>query len=86
MPLGRINEVVEAIGRALARGERAYWVCPLVAESETSDLADTSSATSNSSSISAPRSIWCTADERADKDAAMGRFASGETQLLSPRR
>ncbi len=38
VPLARINEVVEAVGRALERGERVYWVCPLVAESETSDL------------------------------------------------
>jgi ATP-dependent DNA helicase RecG len=35
----RINDVVAAVGRALERGERVYWVCPLVAESEVSDLA-----------------------------------------------
>src|SRR5476649_2546339 len=35
----RIGEVMEAVGRALDKGERAYWVCPLVAESELSDLA-----------------------------------------------
>ena len=28
-----------AVGRALDRGERVYWVCPLVEESEVSDLA-----------------------------------------------
>src|SRR5205823_15049665 len=39
VPLGRINDVVSAVGRALQRGERAYWVCPLVAESEMIDLA-----------------------------------------------
>ena len=39
LPLGRIDEVVAAVGRALDRGERVYWVCPLVAESEMSDLA-----------------------------------------------
>ncbi|HKS60627.1 MAG TPA: ATP-dependent DNA helicase RecG, partial [Xanthobacteraceae bacterium] len=38
IPLSRINEVVEGVGRALERGERVYWVCPLVAESEVSDL------------------------------------------------
>ena len=38
-PLGRINEVVAAVGRALERGQQVYWVCPLVAESEVSDLA-----------------------------------------------
>src|SRR6185295_18824391 len=36
VPLGRINEVVDAVGRALDEGKRVYWVCPLVEESETS--------------------------------------------------
>src|SRR6478672_8450385 len=37
--LDRLNEVVEGVGRALDEGRRVYWVCPLVEESETSDLA-----------------------------------------------
>src|SRR5947207_3863246 len=37
--LGRLNEVITAVGRALERGERVYWVCPLVEESEAVDLA-----------------------------------------------
>ena len=39
IPLDRLDEVVEAVGRALDEGQRVYWVCPLVEESETSDLA-----------------------------------------------
>src|SRR5205814_9389448 len=39
IPLGRLAEVVDAVGRALSEGRRVYWVCPLVAESETTDLA-----------------------------------------------
>jgi len=35
----RLVEVVDALGRHLAAGRQAYWVCPLVEESETSDLA-----------------------------------------------
>jgi ATP-dependent DNA helicase RecG len=38
MPTSRINEVIEAIGDAVKRGERAYWVCPLIEESEAVDL------------------------------------------------
>ena len=30
---------IDAVGRALAEGRRVYWVCPLVEESENSDLA-----------------------------------------------
>ena len=39
VPLDRLSEVIERIGRALDDGDKAYWVCPLVAESENSDLA-----------------------------------------------
>jgi ATP-dependent DNA helicase RecG len=35
----RLGEVIDALGRHLALGKQAYWVCPLVEESETSDLA-----------------------------------------------
>ena len=30
VPVERIDEVVDAIERALARGERIYWICPVV--------------------------------------------------------
>ena len=35
----KLGEVIDALGRHLAAGRQAYWVCPLVEESETSDLA-----------------------------------------------
>lgn len=35
----RIGEVVDGLARHLAAGKQAYWVCPLVEESEKSDLA-----------------------------------------------
>jgi len=38
MPTTRMEEVIEAIGEARKRGERAYWVCPLIEESEAIDL------------------------------------------------
>ncbi|HSM97290.1 MAG TPA: ATP-dependent DNA helicase RecG, partial [Rhizomicrobium sp.] len=34
----RVDEVVEHLRRAIAMGARAYWVCPLVEESELVDL------------------------------------------------
>jgi ATP-dependent DNA helicase RecG len=35
----RLPEVIDGLGRHLAAGRQAYWVCPLVEESEVSDLA-----------------------------------------------
>ncbi|HHC30001.1 MAG TPA: ATP-dependent DNA helicase RecG, partial [Rhodobacterales bacterium] len=38
IPVGRIDEVVERLRAAIAQGRQAYWVCPLVEESEVSEL------------------------------------------------
>ncbi|MGB9143027.1 MAG: ATP-dependent DNA helicase RecG [Aestuariivirga sp.] len=39
LPLERMDEVVAGLQRSIAGGHRAYWVCPLVEESELVDLA-----------------------------------------------
>jgi ATP-dependent DNA helicase RecG len=83
LPLSRLDEVIAAIGRALAEGRRAYWVCPLVEESENVDLA---AATDRFEALK--QEFGETVDlvhgkmKGADKDRAMERFAAGETQLL----
>ena len=81
--LDRFDEVVTGVGRALADGRRVYWVCPLVEESETVDLANAEER------FAALKKRFGKAVDLvhgkmkgADKDAAMARFASGETQLL----
>src|SRR5207302_2110228 len=39
VPLDRFDEVSGGIARALARRAKVFWVCPMVEESETADLA-----------------------------------------------
>lgn len=43
VPADRMAEIVEALGRVMVAGEKAYWVCPLIEtpdeESEVADLA-----------------------------------------------
>jgi ATP-dependent DNA helicase RecG len=39
MPVSRMDEVIKGLARSIAEGHRAYWVCPLVEESEAVDLA-----------------------------------------------
>ena len=39
VPLGRLEEIIGAVGRAREAGNKVYWVCPLVEESETLDVA-----------------------------------------------
>jgi ATP-dependent DNA helicase RecG len=36
--MDRLDEVIEGVRRAIGRGDRVYWVCPLVEESEQSEL------------------------------------------------
>ena len=38
-PMPRIGEVVERLRQATASGAQAFWICPLISESETADLA-----------------------------------------------
>lgn len=79
----RLDEVVEHLRKAVAEGRQAYWVCPLVEESEVVDYA---------SAEERFRSLRAALGERvglvhgqmppAEKDAAMARFVSGETLVL----
>jgi ATP-dependent DNA helicase RecG len=81
--LDRLDEVVEAIGRALDEGKRIYWVCPLVAETEGSDLAATEERYAElRKRFGAKVDLVHGQMKGADKDAAMARFSSGQTQLL----
>jgi ATP-dependent DNA helicase RecG len=83
IPLDRLDEVIEAVSRALADGRRVYWVCPLVEESENVDLA---AAEERFAALKAR--FGSAADlvhgrlSGAEKDRAMARFAAGETRLL----
>ncbi|MCC7346914.1 MAG: ATP-dependent DNA helicase RecG [Variibacter sp.] len=83
IPLDRLDEVVEAVGRAIVEGARVYWVCPLVAESEASDLAAAEERFAALQARFGDRVGLVHGQMKGrDKDAAMARFAAGETQVL----
>ncbi|MBV8849527.1 MAG: ATP-dependent DNA helicase RecG [Methylobacteriaceae bacterium] len=83
VPVERIGEVIEAIGRAMQSGARIYWVCPLVEESETSDLAAATERHADLVRIFGDRvGLVHGRKKGADKDAAMAAFQSGDTQIL----
>jgi ATP-dependent DNA helicase RecG len=83
VPLGRIEDVVAAVGRAIRDGKRVYWVCPLVEDSETVDLAAAADRFAQlKDRFGATVDLIHGRMKGADKDRAMARFAAGETQLL----
>jgi ATP-dependent DNA helicase RecG len=83
IPMTRLEEVEDAVGRALNAGQRAYWVCPLVEESEKIDLAAAEERFAElRKKFGAKVDLVHGRMKGAEKDAAMERFAAGETQLL----
>ncbi|MFZ0845503.1 MAG: ATP-dependent DNA helicase RecG [Pseudolabrys sp.] len=83
IPMSRLEEVEDAVGRALEAGQRAYWVCPLVEESEKIDLAAAQARFEElRAKFGARVDLVHGRLKGAEKDAAMEGFASGKTQLL----
>jgi ATP-dependent DNA helicase RecG len=83
IPLDRLGEVVEAVGRALAEGRLVYWVCPLVAESEATDLAAAEERFAFLKARFGEQVDLVHGQMKgADRDAAMARFAAGTSRLL----
>jgi len=80
----RIDEVVARLAAALDEGRRAYWVCPLVEESEAVDL---TAATERFKALRARLGDEAVAlvhgqMPAAEKDAAMADFAAGRRRVL----
>ncbi|MEH6692610.1 MAG: ATP-dependent DNA helicase RecG [Pseudorhizobium pelagicum] len=83
LPAERTGEIVSRLRTALAEGKKAYWICPLVEESDVSDL------------MSAEERFAVLAKEMGadvglvhgrmagpEKDAVMGDFKAGKIRLL----
>jgi ATP-dependent DNA helicase RecG len=83
MPLARIGAIVAAVEAALDRGERLYWVCPLVAADEEGDLAAAEERHAMLRARFRERvGLVHGQMPAADKDAAMAAFARGDVRLL----
>jgi ATP-dependent DNA helicase RecG len=79
----RLDEVTAHLARALTEGRQAYWVCPLVEESELVDYAS-SEVRYNSLRAVFGDQVGLVHGQMppADKDAAMARFVAGQTKIL----
>ena len=83
IPSSRMDEVTAHLVQAVAEGRQAYWVCPLVEDSEVLDYASTEAR------FAALRAVLGDVVglvhgqmPPAEKDAAMARFVAGQTAVL----
>lgn len=83
VPLDRIDDVVGRLRAALGEGKKAYWVCPLVEESEKTDLAAAEERHAVLTQLLGPRVALVHGRQGSEeKEAAMHAFKNGPVQLL----
>ncbi|MBF0665961.1 MAG: ATP-dependent DNA helicase RecG [Brevundimonas sp.] len=83
LPLARIGEVAKRLKAALDGGAQAYWICPLVAESEASDLAAAEARAADLRRIMGVEVGLAHGQMAgAEREAVMADFADGRTPLL----
>ncbi|WYK04654.1 ATP-dependent DNA helicase RecG [Cereibacter sphaeroides f. sp. denitrificans] len=80
----RIDEVVSSLAHAVAEGRQAYWVCPLVEDSEAVDYASAEARFQHLRAALGEGTVGLVHGQMppAEKDAAMARFVAGETRVL----
>lgn len=83
VPLERLSEVVDALDRHLSNGAKAYWVCPLVEESENIDLAAAEERYAHLKARFGDQiAVVHGRMKAAEKDEAMKRFTDGDARVL----
>lgn len=83
IPSPRLSEIVERLRAATAGGAQAFWVCPLVAESEEMDLAAAEARAAHLSAALGAGVGLVHGQMKADaKDAVMTDFAEGRLSVL----
>ncbi len=80
----RMDEVIDHLRKAVAEGRQAYWVCPLVDESEVSDLTAAGERFKRLRAVLGEGVVGLVHGQMppSEKDAAMARFVSGQTGVL----
>lgn len=83
LPLTRIGEVAARLKAAIETGAQAYWICPLVAESEASDLAAAEARAADLHRILGLEVGLAHGQmPGAEREAVMADFADGRLPLL----
>lgn len=83
VPTPRMGEIVQRLKTAVSAGAQAFWICPLVAESELIDLAAAEARAEDLRKLIGP-SVGLVHGQMpaADKDAVMTAFTEGRVSVL----
>lgn len=84
IPSIRLNQIIKRLGVAIQEGKQAYWVCPLVEESDQIDWIAAAERHKVLQMALGAENVGLVHGQMssADKDAAMANFISGETKIL----
>ncbi len=86
VPMSRLDEVMEAVGRALSAGKLVYWICPLVEESDAEGTEHLTDATKRFESLQLrfgdKVGLVHGQMKGTEKDRVMAQFAAHEIGLL----
>ena len=83
MPIAKMGEVTAALKRKTDSGARAYWVCPLIEESEKTDLAAAIARFEDLQKIYGSEvGLVHGKMKETEKDAVMEKFKKGELKVL----
>jgi ATP-dependent DNA helicase RecG len=83
VPSPRMGEIVERLKQAVADGAQAFWICPMVSESEFADLAAAEKrAEALRKVMGAQVGLVHGQMPPAEKDAVMAEFADGRLPVL----
>ena len=83
LPRQRLPDVIARLRTALAAGSQAYWICPLVEETEASDLIAVEARHRElQEALGIEIGLVHGRMPSEDKDAVVSRFAKGEIRIL----
>ncbi|MFZ4684195.1 MAG: ATP-dependent DNA helicase RecG [Hyphomonadaceae bacterium] len=81
-PDTRIDDVIEAVSRAVDRGERAFWICPAVDSEDAGDASAIQRRDVLAGYINAPVELVHGRMPAQDRDAALEKLRTGEAPIL----
>ena len=82
VPDTRIDDVIQAVSRAVDRGERAFWLCPAVDSEDAGDASAIQRRDVLAGYINAPVELVHGRMPAHDRDAALEKLRTGEAPIL----